>query len=142
MMKNIYIRIVLFLLIGSWLACSDSYKEEDFIEYDIPNDCALNIETGKVILVEDQATFNSIFEDCEANQISFEKYSLLLIKDEVGNDIDNISKDVEVRDDGTITLNVYIRTNYTCKLSTWYVAYLVKKPFTRKTALNIFYSME
>lgn len=130
----------MLLILGMLFSCSDSVDEINIIEYDIPKGCVLDIETDKVTVIDDAATFNAVFVNQTVQPVDFERYSLFVAKGASPNGIQDISSKAEADDEGKVNVNVYVRTNFTHQVCTWYVAYLVKKPCSQNATLNVVYA--
>lgn len=139
-MNSLHIKVIFLLFSCVLLSCSDSYDEEDFIEYEIPNSYTLDIETDKVVIIDNYSTFKSVFGNNKVKKISFKNYSLIVVKGVSGHGVDNITSKAYIGANDKITVNVCVQTNYSDMVTTWYVAYLKKKPHTQETILDIEYS--
>lgn len=139
-MLNKHILCLLLLFAGMFFSCGDNDDEMSIIEYDIPKGCVLDIESDKVTVIDDAATFDAVFANQTVRTVDFECYSLLVAKGISSNGIEDISSKAEKDDKGTVNVNVYVQTNITYQVCTWYVAYLVKKPCPQKALLNVVYS--
>ncbi len=119
-MEKFLLVLILFLFIG----CSD--ESDSIYSYNIPKNCKPDIETGEIVVIDNQADFNKAFSNIESDlkSINFKKSKLIVVHDVSNKGISELAHSF-IKDEDNCLFTVNISQNYTSVMEPWCVAYVV-----------------
>lgn len=119
-MEKFLLVFVLFLFIG----CSD--ENDSIYSYNIPRNCKPDIETGKIVVIDNQADFNKAFSNIEGDlkSINFKKSKLIVVRDVSTSGISELTHSF-IKDDDNCLFTINISQNHAAVMEPWCVAYII-----------------